>query len=114
MENKRRQGSHYESLAAAHLVSEGMTILERNFRSRMGEIDLIAKDGETICFVEVKGRRDDVFGDPSEAVNAAKQMVIRRTAQWYLMKNRLPEDTPCRFDVVSICGSEVRLIRDAF
>ena len=114
MENKRKTGSSYEDLAAACLESKGMRILDRNFRSRHGEIDLIARDGEALVFVEVKGRKDDRCGDPAEAVTFSKQRVIRDTARVYLMRKRLPEETPCRFDVVSICGEKVRHLPDAF
>ena len=114
MENKRNKGSRYEELAAAYLISQGLIVLDTNFRFRRGEIDLIAREGDTLCFVEVKGRRDDRFGDPAEAVDSRKQATIRLTARWYLLKKKLPEETSCRFDVISICGSEIRYIRDAY
>ena len=112
--NKREIGSGYEEMAAAYLIEQGYTILERNFRERYGEIDIIARDGEYLVFVEVKYRKNEKNGDPAEAVGAYKQQRIRRTAQYYLYKKRMGTETPCRFDVVAILGREIRLIRDAF
>lgn len=112
--NKRAVGSRYEQLAADHLTKNGVQILGQNFRCRQGEIDLIVRDGRYLVFVEVKYRSSTGKGDPSEAVNPYKQQRIRNAAGYYLYKNRYGEDTPCRFDVVSILGSEVRWIKNAF
>ena len=112
--NKREIGSGYEEMAAAYLVEQGYTILERNFRDRFGEIDIIAAEGSTLVFVEVKYRRGGECGDPAEAVTAEKQRRIRRTAQYYLYKKGDGGEHFCRFDVVAILGDEIRLIRDAF
>ncbi len=114
MENKRNIGSRYEDMAAVYLTEQGVEILERNFRGRTGEIDLIGKDADGYVFVEVKGRRSARQGDPAEAVTLQKQRTIRQMALWYLMKRGLPESTPCRFDVVAILGADVRWIRNAF
>lgn len=111
--NKRNTGKQYESLAAEYLQRQGIVILERNYRNRTGEIDLIGRDGEFLVFVEVKYRRDLRTGDPAEAVTARKQQRIRRTAQYYLYSHRCG-NVPCRFDVVSILGEEIRWIPDAF
>ncbi|MGN0158068.1 MAG: YraN family protein [Brotaphodocola sp.] len=112
--SKRTLGSRYEQLAAEYLTRHGMQILERNFRCRQGEIDLIAKDGRYLVFTEVKYRRSIEKGEPAEAVTAAKQQRIRNSAGYYLYKNRYGEDTPCRFDVVSILDSDIRWIKNAF
>lgn len=96
------------------MEKQGLVILERNFRSRNGEIDLIAKDGAYLVFVEVKYRATAAKGDPAEAVSFYKQNHIRRTAQYYLYSRRYGEDTPCRFDIVSMLGSEIRWIKNAF
>lgn len=112
--NRRAVGSEYERRAAEYLQSQGYRILERNFRCRTGEIDLIARDGAYLVFIEVKYRRDAASGDPTEAVDAAKQMTISRTASYYCLKKGYGETMPCRFDVVAICGDEIRLVRDAF
>lgn len=86
----------------------------RNFRRRQGEIDIIARDRDYLVFIEVKYRRDEHEGDPAEAVDAASQARILRTARYYMTRYHISEDTPCRFDVVAVLGSNVRLIRDAF
>lgn len=114
MENKRATGSRYEEMAAAFLRERGYRILERNYRIRSGEIDLIARDGRCLVFVEVKYRRNRENGYPEEAVGARKQERIRRAASCYLYSRHYPEDTPCRFDVVSVLGDEIRVIEDAF
>lgn len=112
--NRRAVGSKYEQIAKEWLKAQGLTILAQNFRSRTGEIDLIARDGQTIIFVEVKYRSSASVGDPAEAVGYQKQMKIRNTARYYLYRNRYAEETPCRFDVVAILGNEVRWMKNAF
>ncbi len=112
--NKRSLGADYEEMAARFLEENGMRILERNFRSRTGEIDMIAKDGRFLVFVEVKYRADCGMGSPLEAVDARKQKKIIQTAQYYLLKNGCGTDTPCRFDVVGIVGTDITHIKNAF
>lgn len=113
-ENKRETGTRKEELAAEFLARRGVRILERNFRCRQGEIDLIGRDGRYLVFFEVKYRRNERKGVPAEAVGYAKQQKIRYTAQYYLYSRRYREDTPCRFDVVSILGDQISWLRDAF
>ena len=116
--NQRTVGSRYEQEAAAFLNQKGLDIVEKNYRCRVGEIDLIARDGETLVFCEVKYRYNGGAGDPAAAVDYRKQQTIFRVAQWYLRQRHLPEDTPCRFDVVAITGVredlQIRWIPDAF
>ncbi len=112
--NKRQVGKDYEELAARCLEEKGYRILERNFRCRQGEIDLIARDGSCLVFVEVKYRRDGRAGDPAEAVDFRKQRRIIRTAAYYCYKRNIGESQACRFDVISVLGSEVRHIENAF
>ncbi|MFV0240439.1 MAG: YraN family protein [Lacrimispora sphenoides] len=114
MKNNREIGSEFEDTAAAYLESKGYVILERNFGDRKGEIDIIAKDGKELVFIEVKYRRNLEKGDPAEAVHFLKQRKIRDAAKRYLYRCHLGEDIPCRFDVVAILGQEIRLIKDAF
>ncbi len=95
-------GKWGEMKAASYLISQGIEILKRNYRCEYGEIDLIAKDGETIVFVEVKTRSSSKYGQPEEAVDAAKQEHIVASAENYLMENSFTEDW--RVDVVSIIG----------
>lgn len=112
--NKRMLGSAYEQRAADYLAGQGLKILERNYRCRQGEIDLVAGDGSYLVFVEVKYRRDESKGDPAEAVGFRKQQRIRAAARYYLYQNRYGEETTCRFDVIAILDQEIRWIRDAF
>ena len=113
-QNRRETGSRYEQVAAEYLRGQGYEIVECNFRDRFGEIDLVAREGVYLVFVEVKYRKDAGNGYPEEAVSVPKQKRIRHTASWYLYQHGRSEETPCRFDVVSILGQEITLIRDAF
>lgn len=112
--NKRKTGAQYEQLAALLLERQGYRILERNFRCRQGEIDMIALDGEYLVFLEIKYRKDDRMGTGAEAVDALKQARIIRCARYYRMRHPEYAAVPCRFDVVSVCGGETVLYRDAF
>ncbi len=112
--NKRNIGRAYEDKAAEYLEGIGYEILERNFYTHFGEIDIVAKDGKTIVFVEVKYRKSVSEGMPEEAVNAGKQKRIYNSARYYLYKKQIGEDTECRFDVVAILKNEIRLYKNAF
>lgn len=114
IQNRRQTGSHYEQEAACFLEKQGFKILERNYRSSQGEIDIIAREGKYLVFVEVKYRKNRGWGYPEESVHKRKQQKIRCTASYYLYCHYYSEETPCRFDVVSIAGKEFMLIRDAF
>lgn len=94
-------GKQGEELAARHLEQRGFTILARNHRTPVGELDIVARDRRHLLFVEVKTRRGMAYGAPAEAVGAHKQRQILRAAQWYLASRRFPELQP-RFDVISI------------
>lgn len=112
--NKRKVGGGYEEMAAAYLAEQGLAVLEKNYRDRRGEIDIIARDGRYLVFVEVKYRSNAKKGAPAEAVGYYKQQRIRATAAYYLYSHHLGENTPCRFDVISILGEYICQIRDAF
>lgn len=112
--NNRKVGSRYEDVAAAYLTNMGYTIVEKNYRCKSGEIDLIAKFQGYLIFIEVKYRRDLKSGSPLEAVGALKQKHIRETARYYLYSHGYGEEIPCRFDVVGILGETVTLIQNAF
>lgn len=114
MTNKRAIGGHYETKAAEFLETLGFKILDRNYQDRYGEVDLVAKDGDYLVFVEVKYRSNLKNGYPEEAVTDKKQKKLRHGARSYLYRHNYPEDTPCRFDVVSILKEEIRLVRNAF
>lgn len=118
--NKRQIGAAYEEQAAHFLIGQGYQILERNYRCRQGEIDLIAMEGNVLVFIEVKYRSSLRSGDPAEAVDGRKRARIIRCAEYFMMKRGFGGDTPCRFDVAAFlrdeAGGEIRfrLIRDAF
>lgn len=96
-------GSLAEELAAAYLIKRRYDILERNYKTRWGEIDIIAKDGSTLVFIEVKARRGEGCGLPQEAVSRQKQYKIIRMAQQYMHQcDRKTLEQPVRFDVLSI------------
>lgn len=112
--NKRSVGTAYEKKAVSFLEKQGLKILCCNFRNRYGEIDIVAKDRKTTVFVEVKYRRDSGKGAPEEAVDFRKQRRICRVADYYRMMHHMGDFSPVRFDVVAICGEEVRWYRNAF
>lgn len=99
--NNRDAGRLGEMLAVNFLLRRGLRIVERNWRSHAGEIDIICDDQGTLVFVEVKTRTDDSFGPPCAAVTAAKQQRLRRLAEEYLSQKGITE-TAVRFDVVGV------------
>ena len=94
-------GKHGEDLTCRELRRRGYAILARRYRTRWGEIDIVARDGDTLVFVEVKTRRSTGFGGPLAAVNFTKQRRLINMARSYLMGVHPPEP-PCRFDVVGV------------
>ncbi len=102
--NTRKTGAEYEELAAQYLKEQGYRILERNYRNRFGEIDILARKAAQLVIVEVKYRSTTGYGDPLEAVDARKQKKICRTASYYCMKHGIMENVSCRFDVIAIYG----------
>ena len=111
---RRRQGALRERQAGKFLENLGYEILEYNFRSRGGEIDIVARDGGYLVFVEVKYRRDERAGNPMEAVDGRKQRRICLAASGYLARRHFSLDTPCRFYVVAIMGERTEVVKDAF
>ncbi|WP_034438731.1 YraN family protein [Clostridium ihumii] len=110
-------GTIGENIAAEYLKNHNYKILERNFSCKIGEIDIIAKNENNICFIEVKSRTSDYFGMPSEAVNYYKEQKICKVAQYYILKKDLHKYN-LRFDVVEIIfsstTSKLNLIKNAF
>ena len=102
--NNRETGAKAEAIACWFLGQQGYDILEQNFYTKVGEIDIIAKEGQTLVFVEVKYRKDDKKGYPAQAVDQRKQQKIRKSAMIYLKKNHLSFEQQMRFDVVEILG----------
>lgn len=113
-QNNRETGGFYEERACEYLKEKGLEILERNFRIRQGEIDIVARDKGTLVFVEVKYRKSSLAGLPEEAVTYKKQRQISRVALFYFSFHKLPLSTPCRFDVVAIYKDEISWIPNAF
>lgn len=112
-----RTGKRGEDIAAAYLKKRGYHIIERNYTCLFGEIDIVAKDKNTLVFVEVKSRKSEDFGDPQLAVGMEKQKKISRISLKYLEeKNLYPCDA--RFDVVAVkmlpAGNTIELIQNAF
>lgn len=112
--NTRSTGSCYERKAANYLKQQGLFILRYNYRCRFGEIDLIARDGEYLVFVEVKYRKDSSSGYSLAAVNPAKQKTICKVARYFLTVEYHNVDIPCRFDVAGIDGDEIHWVKNAF
>lgn len=98
---RRQRGREGEQIAAAFLQRCGYRIQERNYRSRKGEIDIIAWDGATLVFVEVKAKTQTAFGHPEEMVDRRKQQTIAQVAMLYVQRHQLIQ-TSLRFDVVAI------------
>ena len=112
--NKRKLGNDYEDKACEYLLSEGYEILDRNFRSKKGEIDIVARDKNVLVFIEVKYRRSKEYGYSAEAVNTKKQMVIYRVAEVYLAYKKEYYGMPCRFDVIGFDDKKLNHIKNAF
>lgn len=112
--NKRLIGEKKEKLAAYYLESHGIKILEMNYRNRIGEIDIIARDKNVLVFVEVKYRKTASAGHPEEAVNKNKIKNICKVADYYRMVHRINDSVPCRFDVIAIEGDDIRWHENAF
>jgi putative endonuclease len=106
-------GATGEDRAVAHLVRNGMRIVERNYRCRLGELDIVARDGDVLVFVEVRSRRNDEFGSALEAVHWQKRRKVARIAMVYLAA-RKPRFSCARFDVIAITGDELVHIKDAW
>jgi putative endonuclease len=116
--SKQQQfGQTGETVAARFLKKQRYKILEKNYRTRLGEIDIIARDGDTIVFIEVKARTSDHFGNPKWAVTPRKQRRISMAALQYLKATK-QSDAKARFDVVSINSGAgrpaIEIVKNAF
>ncbi len=112
-QNKRATGSRYEHLAARFLSMQGYRIIELNYRVRDAEIDIIARDCNVLCFIEVKYRKNLDYGYPAEAVDAHKRYRIAESAKCYVRDKHL-YNTELRFDIVEIAGDKIRILKNAF
>lgn len=110
-------GKRGETLAISFLKKNGYRVIESNFRCRYGEIDIIAQDGKTVAFIEVKTKTSNRFGSPTQAIDSRKQRQVSKTALAYISQKRLTNYS-ARFDVVGInikgSNSEIELIKNAF
>ena len=115
--DKKELGKKGEELALRFLKKRGYRIIEKNYVCKMGEMDIIAREKDTLAFIEVKTRTTTEFGPPQLAVNSSKQRQLSKVALTYLKAKQL-EDVKARFDVVAILldqkGEEIELIKDAF
>ena len=107
------QGRKGERIACRFLLKQGFDVLARRYRSRSGELDIIAFEKETLVFVEVKSRSSRKFGEPWEFVDWQKQQIVRRTAEDFIADHDLGQYA-YRFDIISVLGKEVSLFRNAF
>ena len=111
--NNREEGVKGEQLACEFLVSKGYKILQRNFLCKLGEIDIIAKQGVTLVFVEVKSRNSGKFGVGYDAITKTKMRKIVNAARYYISMRGL-YNTPARFDVVGVLRDKCEIIENAF
>ncbi|WP_198118512.1 YraN family protein [Massilia rhizosphaerae] len=111
LSRKQEQGKQWEDVALAYLERHGLVLIEANFRCKLGEIDLILRDGAALVFVEVRQRAAGAQVSAAASIGPAKIRRVIRAAQFYLQRfDRLP---PCRIDVIAIDGSHVDWLRNA-
>ena len=109
------QGEKFERRAEQFLLSQGLTLVARNYWCKLGEIDLIMYSGQTLVFVEVRYRSHDYFGGAAASVTLSKQQKLRRAALCYLQAQGFNESQqPCRFDLIAFEGSELHWLENAF
>lgn len=112
--NKREVGGRYEQMACEYLEEEGLRVIETNYRTRVGEIDIIARDKNEIVFIEVKYRKNRSYGGAEFAIPRSKQLTIIRVAKVYIKMHGLSFRCFYRFDAVLIDGDEIRHIKNAW
>jgi len=116
--NKRDLGNAVENKTVDYLEQRNVTILQRNYLCKMGEIDIIAQDQQDLIFIEVRYRKNDYYGGALASVNLKKQKRLIRAASHYMQKTRITNRTACRFDVIAISGNldqlEFNWIKAAF
>lgn len=111
--NKRSKGQEYEDKAVNHIKGLGMTLIDRNFYTKFGELDIIALDSETLVFIEVKYRSNGSYGHPAEAVTFQKQKRMIASSKWYMMKNGY-RDINVRYDVCGWHRGKLEYYKGAF
>jgi len=117
LNSRQKLGEKSESIAVSYLKKQGYKIIEQNYRTKLGEIDIIAREKDTIAFIEVKSRKSKNYGSPKWAVTPKKQRKISMVALWYL-KATMQSNAKARFDVVSIISSNdnpsIEIVKNAF
>ena len=117
---KKLLGKKGEDIALKYLTEKGYELVARNYRfSRYGELDLVMKDGKYLVFIEVRTKKNKIYGSPLETIDYAKRRQIEKMAQLFLVREKLPQDTFCRFDAIGIIAPdnnepEIEHIQDAF
>jgi putative endonuclease len=111
--NTTAQGSFFEGVAVDYLKNQGLEIIEKNVRMKFAEIDIVAKEGNILCFVEVRSRTRTQFGEPQATVDFRKQDKIIKAASLYLQK-LFPKIPMCRFDVIAIKGTQEKPVVSYF
>ena len=118
MSETRRRGAAVEVAARTHLLRAGLVEVAANANYRVGELDLVMLDGDTLVFVEVRYRGSREYGGGAESIDRGKRRKLVRAAEVFLLRNRRFADAPCRFDVVEASGDpeapELNWMRDAF
>jgi len=113
-----QRGAEIETLALQHLQSNGLQLLERNYRCPVGELDLVMLQQQELVFVEVRYRRSNQFGGPAQSIHAGKQRKLRLAAESFLQRHPAMTYSGCRFDVVAVTGVapdyQIDWISDAF
>jgi putative endonuclease len=112
--NKKQLGDIAEEKACLFLKAKGFSFVDRNYRSPFGEIDLIMKDNEEIVFIEVRSRRDTLYGTAIESINRIKQQKVMKSALCYLQKRKWLDKVNYRFDVVGCSPTHIEWIKNAF
>ena len=115
--DRKELGQRAEDLACEYLSNQGLTVVERNYYIRGGELDIVALDGEMVVFVEVRSKSSQQYGLPEETISVKKRQFLYRAAEQYLTKNEWLERN-CRFDVISVLfeaeNVQIKWYKDAF
>lgn len=112
--NTRKIGGIHEEKCVQYLKNNAFQIVQQNYRCKIGEIDIIAIKENTLRFIEVKYRKNDLYGTPLEAINIRKQKKLIRTATWFLNENRQYENMQCSFDVIAVTDNNIKYIFNSF
>lgn len=112
--HSKDQGKAAEDEAVAFLQTQGLHLIERNYRCAFGEIDLIMKEADELVFIEVRWRKNSLYGDAIESIDYEKQKKIMNTATYFLQKQGLLDKKKCRFDVIGFSNTQLDWIKDAF